>query len=281
MRRAWAGAVLCGAGMLGAGCNESGPPKRDLAQPVDTAKDDSPAAPGEPDKPDKTDPAAEAAIGRLLAAHTGGKLDRLAPIKQYKLVRKGRFEGPGPAVWTVEAVWPDRFRQQTELPKLGPGFNLTVRNGSSGWKLLPSQGMAEPTRLTGVEFTAFQIDIYGEWVSLLVPLLDRAARVAAPVPPVAVEGKPTTGVRVWAADFPPITLRIDDGTGHLARLEYQNAGPGGLVPITIAFPEWKTVDGLLLPARSVYSVNKQVVSTWDTAEYQFPKQIPDETFQKP
>jgi hypothetical protein len=281
MRRTWATAAVCGA-VLAAGCPESGPPKREIAQPVDGSRGDAPPVkPASTAKPAKTDPAAETVIEKLLGTHTGGKPELLDKLKTFKSVRKGRFEEVGAAEWTVEAVWPDRFRQQTEIPQLGGGLNVTVRNGPTGWKLLRSQRMTEPVPLTALEMNAFQTDIFGEWMALLVPLLDKSARVAAPVAAAEFGGKPTTGVRIWIGDHPPVVLRVDDASGRLMRIEYSISSDVGVVPIVIAFGEQKETNGVVLPVKSAYTANNRPATTWDSAEYEFPKQIPDDAFVKP
>src|SRR2546423_15507820 len=99
MRRtqAWAGAVACGVAVAAAACN--GTASRPTAVPVDN--DDRPTTPGpkpkKVTKPAQSEPAAEAAIDKLLKAHTGGKTGLVGQLKAFKSVRKGRFEGPGPA----------------------------------------------------------------------------------------------------------------------------------------------------------------------------------------
>jgi hypothetical protein len=284
MRRTWAAAVVCGA-VAAAGCPDSGPPKREIAQPVDGGRGETPPVkPASTAKPAKTDPAAEAVIEKLLNAYTGGKPQLLESVKVHKLTRRGAFTAGGstePSVWTTQAVWPDRFRTEAEFIQFGNKKNIKAKLGTQFWELKQLEAMTDPKAMSVTDRELFNKDATAEWWCLLVPLLDRTALVAAPADPVVIDAKPTTGVRVWRGEDSPVVLRIDDATGLLARIDYNNAIPSGLVPIEIRLTEYKPMGGVQLPTKSRYVVNSKMISTWDSAEYEFPKQIPDEVFVKP
>ena len=284
MKRAWIGAALFGAGVAAGGCTDPTPPKRELAQPVESGPKGSPGSSAGTTKPAETDPAAEAVLGRLVKAHTGGKPEALEATKVYKLVRKGRFEAegsPGPAVWTTHGVWPNQFRMDVELSRLGNVTNIRAETDKTAWEVNPLKGVTVPTPMSPTDLDAFKTDARAEWWTVLAPLTDARNRVAALAEPAPVDGKPAAGVRVWVGGNQPVVLRVDEESNRLVRVEYRISMASGDIPIGIRYVEHKTVGGLLLPGKFTYSLNNSVISTWDTADYEFPKQIPAEKFEKP
>lgn len=265
---------------LGISCDSSTTSKRPLAQPVDDGRP-QPQAPTPGEKPESTDPNAEAVITKLIAGHTKGHPEKLDQLKTFRSSRQGQFEGLGKAEWTIEAAWPDSFRQQTKVPNLGEGFNITARQGANGWKLLASQGMTTPTPLTNLETRAFRTDIFAEWMTVLVPLADPKARVASLLPEITIEDKPVDSIRIWIGDQMPVTLRVSRADSLLLRMEYEIVSENNVVPVTINFLARSEFQGVLLPTRSTYRVNNQPVSSWDSATFEFPVEYPKERFTKP
>ena len=273
---AWAGVVMAAV----VGCNDSGPPKRELAKPVDGGGTiPPPVAAKKVSKPDKTDPAAEAVIGKLLKAHTGGKPELIEPLKTHALTRKGQFiigETPQESVWRVQAAWPDRYRVEMEWVTLGGARDLMVQSGADGWKVMRSQGVLQPAPFIGMEHEQMATDAYAEWATLLVPLLDPAARVAA-VPPGEAAGK----VWVWVADRPAVLLSVDEKSGLLTRVDYEVPEVGGAIAASLVLGEHKPTNGVLLPTKVDYSRNNRPTARWASSEIEFPKPAAADAFTKP
>jgi hypothetical protein len=278
MRRtwAWAGVVLAAV----VGCNDSGPPKRSLAKPVDDGGANTPpVAAKKVSKPDRTDPAAEAVIEKLLKAHTGGKPELIEPLKTHAITRKGQFtigEQSQETVWRMTAAWPDRYRVEMEWPAQGGTRDLMVQNGPEGWKLMRAAGDVRPVPFTPGEYAPFVADAYAEWATLLVPLLDAAARVAA-LPPDGAAGK----VWVWVAGRPAVLLSIDEKSGLLTRVDYEVPEVGGAITASLVLSEHKPVNGVLLPTKVDYSRNNRPTARWASSEVEFPKAAPADAFTKP
>jgi hypothetical protein len=277
MRRTW---VLAGLVAAVLGCNDSGPPKRNLAKPVDGGGTGTPpVAAKKVGKPDKTDPAAEAAIEKLLRAHTGGKPELIELLKAHTLTRKGQFmigEMPQESVWRVQAAWPDRYRVEMEWVTLGGARDLMVQNGADGWKVMRSQGVLQPVPFAGLEHAQMATDAYAEWAITLVPLLDPAARVAA-LPPDGAAGK----VWVWVADRPALLLTTDEKSGLLTRVDYEVPEVGGAITASLVLSEHKPVNGVLLPTKVDYSRNNRPTAQWASSEVEFPKPAAADAFTKP
>src|SRR5262245_13590706 len=98
-----------------AGCaEEKGLPEKPSDREVKATSN-----PLEPVKPEKEDPAARAIVDQAIAAHTGGKPDRLERLKKHHMSLKGQLSttdvGSVTHVRESWAEWPSNFAFRFDL----------------------------------------------------------------------------------------------------------------------------------------------------------------------
>ena len=98
------------------GCS-SDPPTLRTAKPVEVENADAGFELKPPAKPKSSDPDAKKKLDAMIAAHTGGKPELLAKLKNATFVRNGIINSNGPrtAAQTIDLEWPTRYKYKTEI----------------------------------------------------------------------------------------------------------------------------------------------------------------------
>jgi hypothetical protein len=210
--------------------------------------------------PEKSDPKAAELITAAVAAHAGGKPERLQQFKTVRYVREGtvRAGGLAPAdqKWEVHAGWPDRFRVRAEMP--GPQVVTLAWTGKAGWRHAAG---SPKIPMTEQEVGDFRVEVSGEWLLFLFPLTDSGA-VVAPAEDAKVNDKPAVGVRVWHPALSDAVLHFDPETKLLVRLVYDGRETGQKVTKEVLVLGHREFAGVKLPERTVYKSNGAEFADW-------------------
>jgi hypothetical protein len=93
---------------------------------------------------------------------------------------------------------------------------------------------------------------------------------------------PIETLKLSLADFPIYQLSFDAKTSALLGVQYTTKTSGVEEHKTGIFAEHKLgADGLLLPGRAEFQINKRVVEIWVAAKWEFPATIEDKEFSPP
>jgi hypothetical protein len=239
--------------------------------------------------PEKSEPTAVAVVEKALKAATDGHPERLGKAKANRLRMKGSVVGPGrpiPTLRRVEAVWPDRFSQTDEMsPDSGLGTILIRLRRPVLWVGNVKEGKTTPAEVPDLKDreAALAAELVGRhWMALLVPLSDPKTVVfAAKKEP--LNGLPADVIRAAVPGSPVFTLRFDEKTGLLGRIDFSQVEPGSAVS-TIKFftlGQHRAFDGLMLPGRVEYRQNALPLEEWEAESWEFPERIDDAGFDAP
>jgi outer membrane lipoprotein-sorting protein len=130
------------------------------------------------------------------------------------------------ADWTFQP--PNKYRFVMEAKFQGQPIKMTViMNGEQAWE--SADGMTQ--EITAKKLTAMKDEVYGLWVTSLLPLRDPAFKLSL-LPESQVDGKPVQGVRVSRDGRRDVSLYFDRETGLLVKYEAQ---------VLDEFQNWKEV----------------------------------------
>jgi hypothetical protein len=158
-----------------------------------------------------------AIIDRAIQA-LGGEAN-LSKQKAATLKGQGTYYGADPPIdytgeWAVQL--PGQLRFTAESKTEGQAFRMTlVINNDKGWFKFNDQPAMEMNK----ERLAEERErLYSEWISTLLPLKDRAFRLAS-LGDAKVEGRDATGVRVSRQSHRDVSLYFDKANGLLLKTE--------------------------------------------------------------
>jgi len=179
-------------------------------------------------------------VEQALAA--AGGAERLAKLKAQTWRSKIRQVQEDPVVETetrYAVEWPDKLRTER-----ADGVTV-VREGNRGWTRKEGQVL----ELVGDQLLFLKEDMWINSLRTLLPLRDPEARLQT-VPEVAVDGRPTIGMRVSIKGHRDVVLLFDKETLLLAKAEYRSRGlsePGKLQVIEAFFSDYREVSGTQVP----------------------------------
>lgn len=241
------------------GCGEK-PAPIIAAKPLDTPKAEDTELKA-PAKPEKSDPDARKLLDEMLAAHTDGKPDKLAALKECTVTRKGQQEAPGgrfQATWTRHLNWPGSYRLRIDLV-LGGGVNqqLLFAFGPTGaWRA--AGGDKEKSTLGPDERTDVTVQYYEDAMTLLFPFADPAVVVSK------ADGKDpaVSELHAWLPTIGYARLGIDAKTKLLTRLAYN--GRELTVPVMkeLSFQEYKEFAGVKLGTKVGVRTKAKPLGEW-------------------
>jgi hypothetical protein len=181
-----------------------------------------------------------ALLDKAAAAHGGAALDAARTYVESAITIQARQSGPVDI--PVKNMWrfPGDARSERILPMGQQKMNLTtVITAADAW----GGGNTRTSPLPEPMRPAAEASLWRSLIPLLRVRGDQAVQVAA-VP--AAAGS-IERVRVIRKGL-DVTLAIDSASGRVQSLTYADRNPQGEVgEITIAFEEFRTVDGLLIP----------------------------------
>jgi hypothetical protein len=267
-------AVLFGAAL--GGCSREPPPLRTAreihAEPTTTASVELPAA----KPPAKSDPAAVAVVTAALNAHTSNQPALVQKLKTIRLTREGRILiGPQPMKQEIQAQWPDRYRVHAEFTRTG-GVITVGWSGETGWKQSPAG--SEP--IAPAPLKDNQLDISGEWLSLLFPLAEPETIVAT-VADAEVNKRPAAGVRVWNPHLSDAILHFDKETKLLAQITYDGREQGRKVTKQVIVQSSRPFAGVTLPVQTVIKADGSDLAEWTVTSLDPQSSIDAKVFEKP
>jgi zinc protease len=236
-----------------------------------------PPPPGEKEEAPPAKPAASNPDGKALAAkvvEAMGGLTRLQSVKslQADLSEQDAQGGPANSV-KVTIVFPDRMHVDVQTPQ-GP-FAIVVTPdvgfmsaGSMGVRDLPPPQKAETVK-----------QIHRDLIYIGQHLKDPAFIFAA-------DGSETVGgieTRIVDVSAGDMTIRwfVDPKTGHVVREAYEAVGRSGEMHGETVLSDWKTTDGITLPAMHRNKENGQDSSIVEFTRVQYNPTIDPKLFEKP
>lgn len=245
------------------GCGEKPPPIIE-AKRIDQSKDqDGELKP--PPKPAVSSPIAQKLLDEMLAAHTGGKPDKLAAFRECTFTRKGVTDtsnGRVTAVWKRDLIWPDRYRMRTEMS------NTTGGKITQTFALREDVGWMQPgenpkTKMDANLVPSLRGQFQEDALSLLFLFTDPKTLTANPLDE-KVYDKELTTVDVWTPNGEYARLSIDKKTKLLFRILYLGREASSPEPLTkeVTFQEYQEFNGVKLGSKMYTKTRTQSLGEW-------------------
>ncbi|MGH9789460.1 MAG: M16 family metallopeptidase [Candidatus Acidiferrales bacterium] len=189
------------------------------------------------------------ARGRLLiekAVAARGGLETLQSVRDLTVLSRVVQETPaGTMNLTIKLyfVLPDKLRQDIVAP-VGE-FNLAL-DGQSGWQKGPQGvGPAPPVFIRALRM------VLARNLENLLPALLAGEGTAQFLETETHDGRPADAVLVVDAAGHSIRMLVDQETGYVVKQAYEGEAPGGPVAEERIFSDFRTVNGLVLPHKTV------------------------------
>lgn len=262
MMRRWA-AVAGGLLLVGlAGCGSNPPPVNE-AKSIESAKQEEyKLVP--PVKPDKSGEDGAKLLAEVLAAHTGGKPDRLAALRECSFTRKGTIEtinGRMTSTWGVKLAWPDNYRANTELT-LPQGFKRQASFGltkAGGWRRT-GEGEAKVT-LEAADHADLTSQFHEDGLFLLFTLADPKT-VVTQGPDEKVGNDDLHVLHVWTPGLEYARLSIDPRSKLLTRFSYNGREVNVPVVKEVVITEHKEFAGVKLGSKMYVKIGGKLTAEW-------------------
>lgn len=225
-----------------------------------------------PAKPETSDPAAKKLLDEMLSAHTGGKPDRLAALKDCSFTRKGVAETPAgktTTAWKRDILWPDnyRIRLETSYPDGTKMTQSYALRGDKAWFQPGDDAAAKKVELAAGLTPALKGQFHEDCVTLLFVLADPKA-VAAGGPPDRLGDQDLLTVDVWTPAGRHARLGIDAKTKLLTKVLYvgHEADPQTNTSYSVAkeltFQEYKEFAGVKLGSKMFAQTRAKALGEW-------------------
>lgn len=257
-------AVAAGLLLVGlAGCSDTPPPVNE-AKPFEQPKaEELTLTP--PTKPDKSGEDGARLLAEVLAAHTGGKPDRLNALRECSFTRKGQAETPNGRAsteWKTQLRWPDRYKMQIELG-FGGGVKQVRTYGSNptGTWLQIGDATTAKVALDPDQSLTLKSQLQEDSVFLLFILADSNTIVLQGTD--AKVGDDTLHIlHAWTPGLEYARLSIDAKTKLLTRFTY--TGREGTLPAVkeVVFAEHKEFTGVKLGSRVYVKAGGKLMAEW-------------------
>lgn len=260
-----------------AGCaEEKGLPERPQDGETKTSSN-----PLEPPKPEKEDPAARAIVNDAIAAHTGGKPERLEKFKKHHMVLKGQIANTGgetPVTHVREswAVWPDsyafRFDVQDRTTFAG------AATAAEGFRRIDSKTV---NPLPPLLHKACLIDCSAlDWGGTVASLSNPKAIYHKPGT-VTANGKTFRTVKCWTPGLPEWTLWFDDATKLLEQIHYEGLEESLIKSKSLMLGKHAEHEGVKVPREIGLSIGGSRMFDWSVEKFETPESIDAKTFTDP
>jgi hypothetical protein len=217
---------------------------------------------------------ARAIVDRAIKA-VAGDAD-LAKLKAETWNEKGTYYGMGngvPYTGKYAVQWPNQFRMEIE------GFMTIVLNGDKGW-IKDNNGTKEMTK---EQLANHQEEQYSGWVASLLPLRDRAFRLAVSAQ-ANIDSQPALAMRVSHKDHKDVVLYFDQKTGLLVKSSYRAKAEdqgGKEVEQEVYYKDYKDGDGIKVPMKVIIKRDGQQYVEAEMQDVKFPGKLDDSVFGKP
>lgn len=263
MKRRWAavaGGVLLAVGLVGCGDN---PPPVQEAKPIEQPKpEEDKLIP--PAKPAASDDAGGKLLAEVLAAHTGGKPDKLAALRECSFTRKGLLQGPDrmvPSTWSVQLAWPDKYRAVTELqPQPGVKTQITFALTPAGaWRR--KEGEKDKTPLEPENKADFTTQFHEDALFLLFVLADPKTVVTRGTDETVGDAEQYV-LHVWTPAVEYARLDISRKTKLVSRFAYNGREMNTPVVKEVVFTEYKEFAGVKLASKLYVKGKGHLLAEW-------------------
>jgi CubicO group peptidase (beta-lactamase class C family) len=171
------------------------------------------------------------------------------------------------------AAGDDRLRIRIDLGRFGE--ILTVLDGNRAWTD-SSMEMAPLRELSGEELRQTQLEhpavLFGDWRAYFDKVdVIRAGRV---------NDRAAYAVRLTAEGLPDRTVAVDAETGDVLRIDRIMILPGdiGRLPVTTTYGDFREVDGVRVPFRSVETNEQMGRTVFETLGVEHDVELPAGTF---
>jgi zinc protease len=251
-------------------------PLADLG-PVTNVDISIPPPPGEKSAAPAEKPTASNPEGKALAAKVVDAMGGLSKLQGIKSVRedmtnKGSATGPGTELH-VTIQFPDRMHVDVQTPQGVISVGVTPDGG-----FMTAAGMGVHDMPTAQKDESMQ-QIHRNLLYIGQHLDDPKFIFAA-------SGSETVaGVSAQIVDVtsPDVSIRwfVDPSNGHVVREDYQAVGRSGPFQGETDLSDWKTTDGITLPAVHTNKENGKQTSIVESTKIEFNPQIDPKLFERP
>ena len=236
-----------------------------------------------PAKPFTSDPAAQKLLAEVLAAHTGGKPELLAKLKQCRFTRTGQIEQPNgrfPNIWTTTLAWPDRYRLATE--QIGVATNsMTYASSPNGAWMYPAGPDNKDKATMPPEFLlTFLLQNQEDAVSLLFALTEPGIVVQGGTPD-TLDGQPVLKLEVWNAALPYARIDVDAATKLVKRITYNGREMTSPIVKELLLLNSADYSGIKLASRILVKGGGRTLAEWNEFTVEFLPVVDPKLFEQP
>ncbi len=236
-----------------------------------------PPPPGEKEQAPAAKPAASNPEGKALAAKVVDAMGGLAKLQSVKSLQadlsEKDAEGGPPTAVQVTIVFPGSMHVEVQTPQ-GP-FSIVVTPGA-GFMSAAGMGvrdLAPPQKAETVKQIHRDLAYIGQH-------LNDPTFIFAAGGTETIGGVETRIVDVSAGDI-SIRWFVDPKTGHVVQEAYEGVGRSGQMHAETVLSDWKTTDGITLPALHRNKENGQDSSVVEFTRIQLNPAIDPKLFEKP
>lgn len=242
-----------------------------------------------PAKPAKADPEAKTKLDAMIAAHTGGKPERLAKLKSCSFTRHGLImnDGPRTAVQTIDLDWPNRYKYRSEITLNGqnvfqagltPTLNWRFPGEPDPTKALPDK--PEKQKLDGDITVTVRRQMQEDALFLLFPFLEPETVVTTAEGDTIGE-KECFGLHVWTPALDYALVHVDKAGSQLARLAYRGREGRAEVVKIMVFEEFQEFGGVKLGSKIYLKAAGNDLASWRSLSVTLGKTFDPTYFDNP
>jgi hypothetical protein len=202
--------------------------------------------------------------------------------KMYMADQKGATELP--ATGEMQMEWPSSFRWNREILMDGAKKQLPTLcvRADAGWLEGPNHSVTE---MSFIQLEETKMEMYGRWLTTLYPLKDKAFNFKL-LKESRVGDEDVEVVKVMAKLRPDVYMYFSKKNAQLLKAAYKAREQGAEVRKEHLFSDYKTFDGLLLPAKMIDTMqfgdqSPSKSAEWTVTGYKFVEKLGDDVFTMP
>ncbi|MBS0205431.1 MAG: hypothetical protein JSS49_21210 [Planctomycetes bacterium] len=154
----------------------------------------------------------------------------------------------------------------------------SVLNGDKGWRKIGDNAVD----MTAEELTEAKESTYSAWVSTLMPLRDKAFKLA-PFGEIEIAGRKVVGINVTRDGHRSVNLFFDKETNQLVRTEsvVRDEVSSNEVTEESTLSNYKDFNGVQHPTKIVIKRNGMTFADIEVEDYKLSEKLDDSVFAKP
>jgi hypothetical protein len=228
------------------------------------------------------EPDVRATIARAIQAK-GGEANE-AKYKGMTMKGAGMFYGLGEAIpytgeWHFQGHTQSKFTLEIKVMNQVLTFTQIV-NGDKGWVKFND----EVKDMSADELAEEKQAMYAKWVTTLVPLKDKAFKLAT-LGEVKIDDKAAVGVRVSQAGKRDINLFFDKAGGLLVKAEHQvkdvKGGGDQEMSEETFYSDYKQIQGAKYPTKVIIKRDAKLYVEGEMSEIRLLERVDEAVFAKP